>query len=76
MEKNDTFINKEWKEIKRQSCKIYARTMGYIRSFDTMNLWKRSEHYSRKYFLDNTSTSEILRKRANAKFIEQYTPVL
>lgn len=76
MEKNDTFINKEWKEIKRQPCKIYARTMGYIRSFDTMNLWKRSEHYSRKYFLDNTSTSEILRKRANAKFIEQYTPVL
>lgn len=72
-DKNDTFINKDWKEIKRQPCKIYARTMWYIRSFDTMNIWKKSEHYSRKYFIDTSDKSIYLRKRENAKFIKDFT---
>lgn len=73
MSKNDKFINKEWKEIKRTPCRIFSRTMGYIRDFWSMNLWKRSEHYSRKYFNNTMENSEYLRKRENAKFIEQFS---
>lgn len=74
MSDNSTFINKEWKEIKRVKCQIFTRTMGYIRNFGSMNLWKRSEHYSRKYFnIPNFEKNEYLRKRENAEFIKQYS---
>lgn len=76
MSDNATFINKDWKEIKRIPCRIFQRTMWYIRDFGSMNLWKKSEHYSRKYFLDTSDKNEDLRKRINAKFVEQYTKPL
>lgn len=74
MSNNAVFTNKEWKEIKRQPCQIFSRTMGYIRNFASMNAGKKSEHYSRKYFVvPDYQKNEHLRKIENAKFIEQYS---
>jgi len=61
--KNDTFI-KDWKEIKRQHCEIYARIMGYLRPVSHYNIWKRAEFYSRKYFVTGCT--------CNREFINKY----
>lgn len=72
MDKNDTFINKLGEKINRVKCEIFCRTMGYIRNFNSMNPWKKSEHYSRKYFKDTSQKSVDLRKRENAEFTSKY----
>lgn len=73
MSDNAVFTNKEWNEIKRQPCQVFARTMWYIRNFASMNSWKKSEHYSRKYFIvPDYQKNEYIRKRENMEFVKKY----
>jgi len=54
------------KNIKRTRCEIWTRTMGYYRPVSFFNLGKKSEHYSRKPFVEAICIE-------NNKFIEQYS---
>lgn len=49
---------------KRTPCEIYTRVMGYLRPVSAYNLGKKSEFYSRKYFLE--------KKVENTNFINKY----
>lgn len=57
------FLNKDWKEVERTRCEIYTRVMWYHRPVGNFNIWKKSEFYSRKYFLEQNE---------NQNFVEQY----
>jgi hypothetical protein len=37
---------------KRTRCEIYTRVMGYFRPISQFNTGKKSEHYSRKHFVE------------------------
>lgn len=74
MSDNSTFVDKNWKEIKRQPCNIYTRCMWYLRPVSFFNTGKKTEFYSRKNFKDTSENSIYLRKRENAEFIKQFTP--
>ena len=60
-----TFINKEWKKVKRTPCQIYSRVSGFITPVSNYNIGKKSEFYSRKFY--STATS------LNSKFVEDYS---
>ncbi|EKE26296.1 MAG: hypothetical protein ACD_4C00343G0006 [uncultured bacterium (gcode 4)] len=49
---------------KRQKCEIYTRVMGYHRPVSQFNIWKKSEYYSRTYFIEE--------KTCNSRFIEEF----
>lgn len=49
---------------KRTPCEIYTRVMGYLRPVSAYNLGKKSEFYSRKYFLE--------KRVDNSTFINKY----
>lgn len=66
------FFNKLWQEIERVACNVYARISWYMRPVSMYNPWKKSEHYSRKYFKDTSQKSVDLRKRENAEFTSKY----
>ncbi len=57
------FINTDGQEVERTRCQIYTRVMGYHRPVTSFNIWKKSEFYSRNYFLEDS---------ANADFANQY----
>ena len=61
------YYNKDWKEIKRQVCQIFTRVMGYLRPVSHYNIWKKTEFYSRKYFVNWCS--------CNREFTERYAVV-
>lgn len=48
------FLNKEWKEVKRQKCMVYSRVMWFIRPVQYFNTGKKSEFYSRTYFKESS----------------------
>lgn len=55
--------------ITRTKCEIYTRVMGYYRPVSHFNIGKKSEFYSRNYFIEpekKTSTP-------NQKFNQRYT---
>lgn len=54
----------DWKEYYRTPCEVFTRCMGYIRPISQRNIGKRSEGYSRKYFLES--------KIDNSPFIKKY----
>lgn len=49
----------------RTKCEVYTRVMGYLRPVSHYNTWKKSEFYSRKYFVEKTSR--------NSAFVQKYT---
>jgi hypothetical protein len=49
---SEIFIDNSWKEFNRTRCQIYTRVMGYHRPVTSFNIWKKSEFYSRDYFLE------------------------
>lgn len=49
----------------RQRASVYTRTMGYYSLLDNMNIGKKSEMISRKYFSEQVALS-------NKDFIQQY----
>lgn len=51
---------------KRTPCEIFTRCMGYIRPVSAFNIWKKSEHYSRKFFTEE--------KVNNSEFIKKFLP--
>jgi hypothetical protein len=66
--------NKEWKEIKRQSCEVYTRVMWYIRPISHANIGKKSEFYSRKNFKEWCMCKrEFDMIQANQDFISKYS---
>lgn len=50
---------------KRQKCEIYTRVMWYHRPVSQFNEWKKSEYYSRTYFVEW--------KTCNSKFVEDFS---
>ncbi len=54
------------KNNKRQRCEIWTRTMGYYRPVSFYNDGKKSEFYSRKFFVEDICLN-------NKKFNEQYS---
>ncbi len=42
----------ELSDIERQPCEIWTRVMGYFRPLSEFNIGKKSEFYTRKYFLE------------------------
>jgi len=55
----ETFINKEWEEVKRTRCDIYTRVMWYHRPVASFNIGKKAEFYSRNYFKENNVNEEF-----------------
>lgn len=49
---------------KRTPCEIWTRVMGYLRPVSHYNTGKKSEFYSRKYFLE--------KRVDNSSFINKY----
>ena len=49
----------------RTKCEVWTRVMWYHRPKSSFNEWKKSEFYSRVYFLES--------KTENSKFTEQYS---
>jgi hypothetical protein len=47
----------------RTKCEIYTRVMWYFRPVSSFNIWKRSEFYSRTYFIESQ----------NSKFIKDFS---
>lgn len=43
-------MNEELLDIKRQTCEVYSRVVGYIRPVDQWNPGKQSEYGDRKNF--------------------------
>lgn len=50
---------------KRQKCEVYTRVMGYHRPVSQFNEWKKSEYYSRTYFMEW--------KTCNSKFVDEFS---
>ena len=46
------FIDKNWVKRCRQKCQVITRVMGYLRWVENYNIGKKSEFYSRKYFIE------------------------
>ena len=42
----------------RTKCEIYTRVMGYHRPVSSFNIWKKSEFYSRKCFIEKYLVEE------------------
>jgi len=74
MKEEKKYYNKEWKEITRQKCEIYTRIMWYIRPISHANIWKKSEMYSRKYFLEWYTCPRVFDMiQTNRDFINKYS---
>lgn len=68
----ETVLGSDWKEYKRVPCEVYTRVMGYIRPVSAYGIGKKSEMYSRKYFLENkVDNSAFLAKYMTAKTLEK-----
>ncbi|MDD2871540.1 MAG: anaerobic ribonucleoside-triphosphate reductase [Candidatus Gracilibacteria bacterium] len=63
---NTIFVNNTGHEIERTVCEIYTRVMGYHRPVSSFNIGKKSEFYSRTYFLENKE------KNPNIEFALKY----
>lgn len=58
----------DWKVYKRTPCEVYTRVMWYIRPVSAYWIWKKSEMYSRRYYLESKiDNSEFLKKYLYAK---------
>lgn len=55
------------KDNNRTPCEIYTRVMGYYRPVSQFNQGKKSEHYSRVHFKENTSLNHEFAKKYEAK---------
>lgn len=53
--------------MNRQPTECWTRTMGYFRPISSMNIGKKSEHISRKYFQEQVCTSNELFIKQNGK---------
>ncbi len=42
---------------KRTRCEVWTRVMGYHRPVQNFNVGKKSEHYSRKHFLETENSN-------------------
>lgn len=47
----------------RTKCEIYTRVMGYYRPVSHFNIGKKSEFYSRQYFVESKTTNELFNAR-------------
>ncbi|MBP6911419.1 hypothetical protein KBC03_07670 [Patescibacteria group bacterium] len=56
----------------RTKCEIYTRVMGYYRPVSHFNIGKKSEFYSRNYFIEGKNEEHI---SSNEAFNNIYTPV-
>ena len=66
-------LEKDGKKIRRQKCEIYTRVMWYIRPISHAKIWKKTEFYSRKYFVEwKTSPRELDIIVDNRNFIDKY----
>lgn len=65
------FLNKDGKEINRQPCQVITRVMGYLRPVSQRNVGKKSEFYSRKYFVVEEKNGDIISN--NKAFIAKYS---
>ena len=52
-----SFIDANGNEIFRTKCEIYTRVMGYYRPVTQFNNGKKSEFYTRTYFVEDTATA-------------------
>ncbi len=52
----DHFIDADGQKIMRTRCEIYTRVMGYYRPVTQFNNGKKSEFYTRKYFIETKNT--------------------
>ncbi|MFK7779546.1 MAG: anaerobic ribonucleoside-triphosphate reductase [Candidatus Gracilibacteria bacterium] len=53
------FLNSEGQEVERTRCQIYTRVMGYHRPVTSFNIGKKSEFYSRNYFVEGCANAEF-----------------
>lgn len=59
---------------KRQKCDIRQRTMWYYAPLSRVNIWKKSEAYSRKYFLEWKICKRTFDQiQANRDFITKFS---
>ena len=56
----DHFIDADGQKIMRTRCEIYTRVMGYYRPVTQFNNGKKSEFYTRKYFIETKNTNFFL----------------
>lgn len=49
-------------KLKRTKCQIYTRVMWYHRPVSSFNIGKKSEFYSRKYFKEDISNQNFIKK--------------
>lgn len=54
-------------QSERTRCEVWTRVMGYFRPVSHFNVGKKSEHYSRKHFVECAT--------ANESFVAQYAEV-
>lgn len=63
-----------WVEYLRQPCNIWSRCMWYYAPINRMNIWKKSEFFSRKYFKEwKVSPRNFDMIQANNDFIAKYS---
>lgn len=55
--------------VTRTKCEIYTRVMGYYRPVSHFNIGKKSEFYSRNYFIEPAQDSST----PNQQFNQRYT---
>ncbi|MDP2090049.1 MAG: anaerobic ribonucleoside-triphosphate reductase [Candidatus Gracilibacteria bacterium] len=67
---NTISVNNHSFEIERTICEIYTRVMGYHRPVTSFNIGKKSEFYSRTYFLEPSKTEEVI--DSNIEFAKKY----
>lgn len=48
---------------KRTRCEIWTRVMGYHRPVSHFNIGKKSEHMSRKHFIECNSANELFTQK-------------
>lgn len=55
-------------EQQRTKCEIYTRVMGYYRPVSHFNIGKKSEFYSREYFVEPEHVNQV--------FNTQFSPTI
>lgn len=48
--------------LERTPCQIYTRVMWYHRPVTSFNIWKKSEFYSRNYFVEQNENLDFINK--------------
>jgi hypothetical protein len=51
----------------RTPCEVWTRVMGYHRPVSYFNPGKKSEHYSRKHFLECVAANDAFRTKFGAQ---------